>query len=267
MNDLTPRRLQLIDCQEDGEETRHYHLRIEQPRAEDLAAVPGQFFMLTVPGCGEAPFTYVRLPDGAGYFEASIRRVGALTAALFALQPGAVLGYRGPFGQGWPLLLGVRRVLIVAGGCGLAPLASVLDEAARHALPLHLSVLYGARHGAARILRRERARWQRTMPFIETFDQAAQGQRQGTVLVHLDEFFADQPPDALFVCGPEGLMRATAEACLGRGLAAEKIWLSVERRMQCAVGLCGHCYLGASYACVDGPTYRYDRYRALARCP
>lgn len=263
MINLTPRRLLLEDSYEDGEDSRHFSFRIEAPSAADLAAMPGQFFVLAVPGHGEAPFTYVSLPNAAGRFSALIRRCGALTAALFERASGSMLGYRGPFGKGWPLFLHQQQVLLVAGGCGLAPLAGLLDEASRHRLPARLSVIYGARHAATQVLGRERQRWRQAMPFIETFDTAAPGQRQGLPCAHIDELFPAQPPDALLCCGPEALMRASAEACLQRGVAPSRIWLSIERRMHCADGLCGHCYVGASYACRDGPTYRYDRYLHL----
>lgn len=263
MNDATPRRLHLLGCYADGEDARHFSFRIALPVAGDMEVVPGQFFMLALPGFGEAPFTYVSPPDHNGYFTALIRRVGRLTEALFEQAEGAVLGYRGPFGKGWPLFLGARRVLVVAGGCGLAPLAGVIDEVIRHRLPLQLSVLYGARHAAAQVLQQERAEWRRHLPLIETLDEAAAGRRQGSPLQHLDELFAATPPDVVLCCGPEPLMLATAEACLRRGLSAEQLWLAVERRMHCADGLCGHCYLGSSYVCRDGPTYRYDRFRQL----
>ncbi|WP_372866693.1 FAD/NAD(P)-binding protein [Pseudomonas sp.] len=260
MIDLTPRKLLLLDHYADGEEARHFSLRIDKPAAADRAVIPGQFFMLTVPGFGEAPFTYLKLPDQQGRFDALVRRMGALTQALFEQPPGAVLGYRGPFGKGWPLFFCAHRVLVVAGGCGLAPLAGVIDEASRHRLPLQLSVIYGARNSAAQVLGRERERWRKSLRFMETCDEAKPHQRQGSPLDHFDELFAHEGPEAVLCCGPEALMLATAEACVQRGIAAHKIWLSLERRMHCADGLCGHCYLGSEYVCKDGPTYRYDRY-------
>lgn len=263
MIDSTPRRLLLLAHYADGEDARHFSLRIEQPLAADNNIVPGQFFMLSLPGIGEAPFTYLTPPDAEGRFNALVRRTGKLTGALFEQPTGAILGYRGPFGRGWPLFFCSSRILLVAGGCGLAPLAGVIDEAYRHKLPAQLRVVYGARHSEAQVLGRERARWRQQLPFIETLDHARPGQRQGTPLAHFDEVFAEQAPDALLCCGPEPLMLASAEACLQRGLSANKIWISLERRMHCADGLCGHCYLGTSYVCQEGPTYRYDRYLAL----
>jgi len=264
MIDSTPQRLHLLDYYEDGEDTRHFSFRIARPQASDLAVIPGQFFMLALPGFGEAPFSYVSLPDQDGRFSALIRRTGTLTGALFALGAGAVLGYRGPFGKGWPLFFSAHRVLAVAAGCGLAPLAGVIDEATSQHLPVQLSVVYGARNTAAQVLGRERARWKLQMRFIETFDEAAAGQRQGAPLECFDELFAVARPDTVLCCGPEPLILASAQACLERGIPPNKIWLSLERRMPCGVGLGGLCYVAASQdGLEDGPIYRYDRYQKL----
>lgn len=263
MLELTPRPLRLLGGYDDGRDARHFRLRIEQPQAADRAARPGQFFMLGVPGLGEAPFTYVGAPDAAGEFCALIRRSGRLTARLFELPAGALLGYRGPFGRGWPELDDAPSVLVVAGGCGLAPLAGWVEAAlGRPERPVR--VLYGARSAEHRVLARERARWRAAaLPLIETLDEGGEEALRGSPLGQLDRLFAEAPPQSVLCCGPEAFMLAIAKACVRRGVAAERIWLSVERRMHCAVGLCGHCYVADSYACVDGPTYRYDQYRAL----
>lgn len=263
MNDLTPRQLTLLSHYDDGTDARHFSLQIHGPTVDDLLAIPGQFFMLTVPGYGEAPFTFVSLPDKSGVFTALIHRTGSLTQTLFKQKDGATLGYRGPFGMGWPLFFSTYRVLAIAGGCGLAPLAGVIEEATDANLNVRLSVIYAARNSASQVLRRERERWKRAIRFIETFDKAEVGQRQGSPISHFDEVFACDPPEAVLCCGPQGFIQNTVNECLRRGIPASKIWISVERRMHCGVGLCGHCYIGSSYACVDGPTYRYDRYRDL----
>ncbi|WPP46312.1 FAD-binding oxidoreductase [Pseudomonas sp. AN-1] len=262
MLELTPRPLRLLGSYADGRDARHFRLRLEQPLESDRATLPGQFFMLGVPGQGEAPFTYVSAPDAAGEFSALIRRSGRLTARLFELEAGALLGYRGPFGRGWPTLDEPQAVLVVAGGCGLAPLAGWIAAASERP-ELALRVLYGARSAEHQVLGRERARWRSILPLIETLDEGGAEELRGSPLGQLDRLCAETLPHSVLCCGPEAFMLAIAKACVRRGVAAERIWLSVERRMHCAVGLCGHCYIADSYACVDGPTYRYDQYRAL----
>jgi NAD(P)H-flavin reductase len=128
MKSLTPNAVRVVECYDDGTDARHYRFE-SVARCVMLTPEPGQFFMLSVPGHGEAPFTYVTPPDDSGHFTALVRAVGGLTRALATLDTGAVLGARGPFGRGWPLAeLRGRRVLLIAGGCGLAPLAALLDR-------------------------------------------------------------------------------------------------------------------------------------------
>ena len=258
MIDLTPRSMRLLACYDDGEAARHFSFAVE-PLADEPVVQPGQFFMLAVPGVGEAAFTYVSPPDAEGRFSALIRQTGTLTAALFALAPRAVLGYRGPFGRGWPRPAQGERLLLVAGGCGLAPLAGVIDSAAGE-----LQLIYAARSRAYQVLARERARWRQRLTLIETLDQGDDGRPQGNPLDALEQALSrGKAPAQVLCCGPEALMLAVARRCVDRGLPARRIWLALERRMHCGVGLCGHCYIGSSYACVDGPTYRYDEYLRL----
>lgn len=258
MIDLTPRPLRLLEAYADGEAARHFTFAFE-PRRDEPRGRPGQFFMLALPGVGEAAFTYVSTPDANGRFSALIRRTGSLTAALFALEAGAVLGYRGPFGRPWPELPATGRVLAVAGGCGLAPLAGLLEQA-----PERLELIYAARSRAHQVLGRERERWRARLRLIETLDQGEAGLPGGNPLTVVRQWLGEgEAPALVLSCGPEALMLAVARCCLDAGMAADRVWLSLERRMHCGVGLCGHCYIGASYACLDGPTYRYDDYLQL----
>lgn len=266
---LTPIAARLVEVYDDGEDARHFGfepidgaLEPARPRVE-----PGQFFMLTVPGHGEAAFTYVRLPRARGRFDALVRRVGTLTSALFALEPGAVLGVRGPFGRPLPAIA-TGRVLVIAGGCGLAPLAPAI-EALRAAPGVAPVVLYGARSRASQVLGRERAGWRDALPLIEVFDHEPSAPR-ATPVDALDAAFSalGAAPDHALICGPDVMLHATARALLARGLRPEQLWVSIERRMHCGVGLCGHCYVGTGYACVQGPSYRYDELLSeLARHP
>ncbi len=258
MQGMTPRIVRLLAASVEGADFRHCVLQIAQPLAVDAEVQPGQFFMLAVPGQGEAAFTYLSRPDADGRFEALIRRVGSLTAAVFASEPGAVFGYRGPCGQGWPLLYGHCDVLLVAGGCGLAPLASLIGETLASRPEVQLRLLYASRDAAHQILTAQRQAWSTRMPVHCSLDAAGEHPR-----THLRRLCRERRPDTLLCCGPEAFMLAMAETGVEEGVPAEQIWLSAERRMHCGVGLCGHCHVGDTLACTDGPSYRYDRYRAL----
>ncbi len=267
MFDLTPVAVRLVDRYSDGEEIDHFTFEpvaVEGvlPSVANPAQVsPGQFFMLTVPGKGEAAFTYAGMPDENGRFHALIRQIGKLTDALFTCQPGDVLGARGPFGKGWPDLAG-RRVLVIAGGCGLAPVAAEIDAlTAQGSVPV---VYFSARSEAMLVMREEREKWRETCRLYEAVDNQEGASREylkgRELMSNLDRIQAEDGPfDDVICCGPEGMMEAVCKYLTGQGYPAEHIWLSLERRMHCGVGLCGHCYVANDLVCVDGPTYRWDQ--------
>lgn len=268
---LTPNTATLIDFIEDGKDTRHFRFQLLDPSTTGNPE-PGQFFMLTLPGAGEAPFTYTVLPDQQGIFHALVRKMGQVTTALFQCQPGTKVGIRGPFGKGWPInSLADKKVLIVAGGCGLAPLSCLIDQLIRQQHP-HLALVYGARNRPLQMLQQARQHWQQHIALFDILEetggaQPSDGRQElkGTPINTMDQVLEmlEWEPDTLLICGPEGMMKVVAEDFLQRGLPANSIWLSIERRMHCAVGTCGHCYLtehhlSHHYACKDGPTYRWD---------
>lgn len=275
---LTPVAAELLDYVDDGEATRRYRFRLRHPAAMGIPE-PGQFFMLSVPGVGEAPFTYTSVPDGAGVFSGLVRRVGSVTSALFDCRPGAVLGVRGPFGRAWPLAdLSGRRVLIIAGGCGLAPLVCLIERLLDERQCRELALVYGARQRSLQMLNDCRRRWGEQIPLFDTLDSAVPDEfgdaLLGTPLERMDDILQRLGwfPERLLLCGPEIMMNGLAARFVERGLPGYSIWLSIERRMHCAVGLCGHCYLtqhhlSHHYACKDGPTYRWDTLQSITAVP
>ena len=264
MHSLTPQILEMVSFEIDSTETRYFQFRLMEP-ALFAAPLPGQFFMLSVPGHGEAAFTFATPPDQHGQFDALIRSSGTLTRALFEIEPGRRLGIRGPFGCGWPIAeLENQRVLIVAGGCGLAPLNGLIEQLLVSEHCDQLILVYGARTSAQQVLNSHRERWNAQMQVTDVVEETDEG---GTPLSIMPRLMAgwDEPPDRLLLCGPELMMQATAQYFLAQGFPAKFIWASIERRMHCAVGLCGHCYLEHQYACTDGPTYRWDRLQPVLR--
>lgn len=266
MLSLTPTPVELVSYSNDGKDTRHYSFRLLNPDAM-VTPEPGQFFMLYIPGHGSAPFTFTTTPDEKGKFSVLIRCVGDVTTALFACNTGDILGARGPFGKGWPLAsLARQRILMVSGGCGLAPLAGLVDHLIDTTIHKELVLLNGAKNHAAQVLNPERKRWRQHISIFDVLDESSENALQGTPLDIMDTVLSDfsHPPTLLLLCGPERMMNAVAKNFVDqRGFNPASIWLSIERRMHCAVGLCGHCYLEHSYVCTDGPTYRWDRLQEL----
>jgi NAD(P)H-flavin reductase len=230
---------------------------------------PGQFNMLTVFGVGEIPVSMSGDPARGDRLLHTVRAVGAVSRALTRLGAGATIGVRGPFGSAWPLTAAAGRdVLVLAGGLGLAPLRPVLYRlrAERRRFG-RIVLLYGARSPADLLFRRELERWQQRGLFDVhmTVDHARDGWtgRVGVITPLLPRLGFDPARTVAFVCGPEVMMRVSANALLACGLSDEAVYVSLERNMKCAVGLCGRCQLGPLIVCRDGPVLRYDRVRAL----
>lgn len=253
-----------------------YRLRLRQSRdAADHAFRPGQFNMLYLPGFGEAAISLsgpATPPAGESpTLTHTIREVGIVTHGLARLSPGGAVAVRGPYGKPWPLEeCRGADVVLVAGGIGLAPLRSAIYELlAQRSDYGRLVLLCGARSPEHLLYAGEYAAWQDGGLEVQTtVDRAVPGWdgNVGVVPLLVDRLWPlDAERTVLMACGPEVMMRFVALAAVGRGLAPERIWLSLERHMQCAVGLCGHCQLGTALICRDGPVFSWNRVESLMR--
>jgi NAD(P)H-flavin reductase len=227
--------------------------------------LPGQFNMLYAFGIGEVAISMSGDPAVPDVFVHTVRDVGAVSGAIARLGAGTMVGVRGPFGSAWPATAAEGSdVVIVAGGLGLAPLRpaiyQVLANRARYG---HVAILYGTRSPAEILFRSELERWRRRLDvqLMVTVDHADADWRGDVGVVPKLLSRANFEPDntIAMVCGPEVMMRFTANGLLGAGVPVEQIYLSMERNMKCAIGLCGHCQFGPSFVCKDGPVMRYDR--------
>jgi len=235
---------------------------------ESFSFRPGQFNMLYLPGIGEAAISVSSDPAETSTIRHTVRAVGNVTRALANLQAGDAVGVRGPFGTGWPVdeLRGLD-VILVAGGVGLAPLRPLIYQLLRHRSEFGRgSVIFGARTPADLLFSDEYDSWRAGGIGVQTtVDFASQEWRGsiGTVMPLLANLSLDPQRTALFTCGPEVMMRFVAMAVLERGLPATRIHVSLERNMNCAVGLCGHCQFGPDFVCKDGPVFPFERVRRL----
>lgn len=240
-----------------------------EPLADAIRPRAGQFDMIYAFGVGEVPISTSGEHVGDGPLTHTVREVGAVTRALCALEPGALVGVRGPFGNEWPLEEAVGGdLVVVAGGIGLAP----LRPAIRHALAQRadygqVSVLLGARTPGELLFVHEIEEW-RSRFDVEvdvTVDAAATGWhgRVGLVTTLIPGAVFDPANASAFVCGPEIMMTFVVRALVERGLPPERIWISMERNMRCGVGHCGHCQLGPTLICRDGPVFRADEMTRL----
>jgi NAD(P)H-flavin reductase len=225
--------------------------------------------MLYLFGVGEVPVSLSGDPGRVGELVHTVRGVGAVSRALAGVGEGGVVGVRGPFGSGWPLEeVAGSDLVLVAGGLGLAPLRPVAYHLLRRRQGFgRVARLVGARSPEELLYRSELEGWGAgtELEVHVTVDRApvGWGGRVGVVPALLPELGFDPGRTTFFICGPEVMMRFTVRALHRLGVPDERIHLSLERNMKCAVGFCGHCQYGPNFICMDGPVLRFDRIRWL----
>lgn len=222
---------------------------------------PGQFLMLSLPHCGEAPFTFSSSPARPGSFTLTIRRVGKLTEAAHLLRPGDTVGVRGPYGRPFPMAeLAGKDLLFIAGGIGMAPLRSVLATCIADR-PRYggITLCYGCRQPGEFCFNEELCTWQEqgVLRLLRTVDQGDGGwqERVGLVTGLLDEVTLRPGSCKALVCGPGIMIRFVIARLLERGMEAGDIITTLERQMKCGIGLCGHCHFEEHLVCADGPVF------------
>jgi sulfhydrogenase subunit gamma (sulfur reductase) len=228
----------------------------------ELNHMPGQFVEVTVPGVGEIPISVSSSPDRQGTFELVVRRVGRVTTAMHGRGGGDKLGIRGPFGTHFPVdgALKGRNLLFIAGGIGLAPLRSAIHYVLNHRQDYgEVTILYGTKVPAERLFLDELADWSRRpdVNFQETADQPDAGWKGHTGVVTTllpREWIAASKP-LVVACGPPVMYKFVAISLYAAAVTNESIYLSLERRMKCGVGKCGHCQIDGLYVCMEGPVF------------
>ncbi|MDA8381937.1 MAG: FAD/NAD(P)-binding protein [Betaproteobacteria bacterium] len=229
---------------------------------------PGQFNMVYLFGVGEIPISIVSDPESDVLLDHTIRRVGRVSEGLARLQPGDCVGLRGPYGRGWPMERARGRdVIIVTGGLGCAPTVSVINYIINRRGEFgRLSIVQGVKRAQELIYRDRYEAW-RGVPDTRVLLAADEGNGSwpwhvGLVTDLFDELAYEPSRTLAMLCGPEGMMVAAVRRLLRAGLPEEAIFLSMERNMQCALGLCGHCQYGAKFVCTDGPVFAYPELKA-----
>ncbi len=263
VNPLVPVPFTLLRKRRETHDT--WTLTLQAPEGYPFAFLPGQFNMLYIFGVGEVPISISGDPAQPLPVVHTVRAVGSVTRAMTALTPGAVVGVRGPFGRGWPLDVAKGHdVVIVAGGIGLAPLRPAVYAILRHRDDYgRVVLLYGARTPGDMLFRRELERWRGRFDIdvLVTVDRGDEDWRGHvgvvTTLFRQAERLFDPSQAIALICGPEIMMRFTVREFQNRDVPDERIYISMERNMKCAVGFCGHCQFGPEFICKDGPVFTY----------
>jgi NAD(P)H-flavin reductase len=246
-----------------------FTLKIEPPQANGTpySIRPGQFNMLYLFGIGEVPISVSGDTEDPGLIVHTVRAVGSVTDALSRLQPGDTIGLRGPFGSCWPLAEARGHdVVLASGGIGLMPLRGAIYYLLKHRQDYgRIVLLQGARTPRDMLFATELEQWSCCSDFqvlvtVDAADTSWTG-RVGVVTALFKEAMFDPARTIGLMCGPEVMMRFAQREFEQRGVPQDRLYVSLERNMQCAIGMCGHCQFGPSFVCIDGPVFRFDRIR------
>ncbi|MGB8952189.1 MAG: FAD/NAD(P)-binding protein [Candidatus Aminicenantales bacterium] len=265
-NPFTPEQARIVRAFPLTEDVKFFQVRLaDMDRALSFRYKAGQFAMLSVLGVGEAPFCISSTPSRPGLLEFCIRRAGSVTKALFKLKDNSLIGVRGPYGNGFPVeAMKGKDIIIVVGGLGVAPLRSVLlycldnrDQFGR------ISVLYGAKRPAEMIFREEYFALKERGDLechltVDRDDTGSWPERTGVVTT-LFPFLKKVDPNNTYslVCGPPVMYKFVIKELIKLNIPKHQILMTLERRMKCGIGKCGHCAIDYIYTCLDGPVFTY----------
>jgi sulfite reductase subunit B len=238
---------------------------IRLKNGQELGHQPGQFVEVSLFGIGEAPISVSSSPTKKGSFELAVRAAGNVTKALHQMNPGSSLGIRGPFGEGFPLKeMKGKDILFVAGGIGLVPLRSlinyVLDKRSDFG---RVIIFFGAKTPSEQLFLGELERWRtgKEMEYFETVDRADANWKGnvGVITTLFPKIAIDPLKTMAVIVGPPIMYRFAILEAQVKGIPDDQIIVSLERRMKCGVGKCGHCQINDIYVCQEGPVFNYAR--------
>ncbi len=263
----TPRPAELIKVDELTPKEKVFEFRFKD--GKELGQRPGQFVEVSIMGTGEAPISVSSSPTRGKTFQLAVRNVGDVTNALHSLEQGAIVGIRGPFGNGFPLeALEGKDVLLIAGGIGLFPLRSLIQYILdRRSAFGKVTLLFGARSPAERLFPDEIESWNRNpeIDFYETVDRGDESWQGhvGVITTLIPKVNMDPKQTMAVVVGPPIMYRFVINELKKRELPDDNIIMSLERRMKCGVGKCGHCQINNIYVCQEGPVFSLAQLRNL----
>ena len=224
---------------------------------------PGEFIEVGIPGIGEAPLA--SCSNNSNYIDMLTRNAGNVTSAIFQLKKGDNVFIRGPYGKTWPIeKLKGKNLILVAGGTGLAPITSLIEYIEKNRKYFKEIYIYlGFRNEKYILLKDRIKRWQKKFKLTISLDKnihKTDSLKCEIGFVH--EVLAKhniKPENSIaLLCGPEIMMECVTDKLISKGIKPNKIYWSLERRMECGFGSCGRCQIQDVYVCKDGPVFRYD---------
>jgi sulfite reductase subunit B len=239
------------------------------PDEMPLGHKPGQFVEVSIFGFGEAPISICSSPTKSPSFELTVRRTGRVTDKMHLLDEGSLLGIRGPFGNGFDVEKFYKKdILFVCGGIGLAPLKSLIDYTIAKRKDFgRIIILYGTKNPSEILFKEDIELWQNQADIefhmtVDRPDDSWKG-KVGVITTLIPPIELDTNNTIATIVGPPIMYKYVILSLKGKRLPDENIYMSLERRMKCGVGKCGHCQVNHSYVCQDGPVYHYPDVKQL----
>ena len=269
MKDIyTPSMADIVAVEELTETEKRFEIQL--PGKKALPYKPGQFVEVSIFGFGEAPISICSSPTKKNTtFDLTIRKTGRLTDKIHLLTVGSKVGIRGPFGNGFNVSdFEGRDLLFIAGGIGLAPLKSMIDYTLDKRSDFkRIIIVYGTRQPSEILFPKEIKKWQERddVEFHMTVDRPDDNWKGnvGVITTLIPSLQLDVDNTVAAVVGPPVMYKFTIMALKAKRLPDKCIFMSLERRMKCGVGKCGHCQINNSYVCLDGPVYNYLQVKVL----
>lgn len=262
-----PTLAEMVKVKDLTEQEKLFTLNLKSGR--NLGHRAGQFVEVSVFGIGEAPIAVTSPPTHNGTFELCVRRVGDVTGALHRMEPGATVGIRGPFGNGFPIdEMRGKDVLFAPGGQGLVPLRSLVNQVLNERDSFgRVIILYGSKNPSELLFKDELAQWEARddVELHVTVDRPGENWSGNVgVITTLFPRITVNPRNTVAVTvGPPVMYRFVLLELLSKGIQDGRIFVSLERRMKCGLGKCGHCQVNGAYVCQEGPVFSYARLKEL----
>lgn len=253
----------IVAVRRETHDVKTFRIRMQRP----FPCTPGQFAEISVFGFGEAPFSFSSIPsllEIDNEFEITVKKVGSVSSALHNLVVGDTVGVRGPFGKGYPLgEFEGKEIVIIGGGIGLAPLKPLIEIFMKKT---EVKLFYGARTPDDIVFRKRIDSWRKEgVELNVTVDKGNERWKGavGVVTTLIDGSSFKSEKSVVALCGPPVMIRFCIISLQKKGFPEDRIWMSLERKMQCGMGKCGHCAVNGKYICTDGPVFRLDEAKQL----
>jgi len=267
ISNYVPSTARIVQVEQFTEKEKHFLFEMEDGTEQDWKA--GQFYEVSAFGIGEAPISICAAPAGDARVEMCVRATGNVTNALHKMEAGQTVGLRGPFGNGFDMKEAAGRdLLFAAGGLGLAPCRSFIQEALKNRDQFgRVIIMVGFRSPKEMLFTPEIAEWQKRhdIEFMLTVDRGDESWtgHTGVITTLFEDVQIDPTKTTAFIIGPPVMFKFTVLEVLARMVPESRIICSLERRMKCGLGKCGHCQIRNVYVCQEGPIFTYQQVKRL----